>query len=117
MFRFANPEYLYLLLFIPLGTILYFYARYRQRKKMSRLGEAALIKDLMPEYSPLRKNLKICLLSSHILGHLLHVGLSGFQIRLPVRHLFFGFDVFVQLIPVITMYILDIFRLIDQICK
>ena len=81
MFRFANPEYLYLLLFIPLGTILYFYARYRQKKKMSRLGEAALIKDLMPEYSSARKNLKIYLLFLAYIGAVLMCARPQFGIK------------------------------------
>lgn len=62
MFRFANPEYLYFLLFIPVAAALYFYALYRQKKKIARMGEPALIRDLMPEYSATRKNLKIVLL-------------------------------------------------------
>lgn len=81
MFRFANPEYLYLLLFIPLAAILYCYGLYRKRKCLSRMGEAALIRELMPEYSSARQNLKFILLVLALAGSVLICARPQFGIK------------------------------------
>src|SRR5699024_3936803 len=62
-------------------------------------------------------SLKFRLLSAHIRRHLLHVCLAGFQLCFTLFDLFFYFHVFLQLLSVIAIYILDIFRLIHQIRK
>lgn len=62
MFRFANPEYLYLLILVPLIVVLYFYALYKSRKKIKRLGDPELISQLMPDYSVFRASLKLWIL-------------------------------------------------------
>lgn len=62
MFRFANPEYLYLLILVPLIVVLYFYALYKSRKKIKRLGDPELISQLMPDYSAFRASLKLWIL-------------------------------------------------------
>ncbi|MBO5849904.1 MAG: VWA domain-containing protein [Paludibacteraceae bacterium] len=58
MFRFANPEYLYLLLLIPLLIGLFVYSTYRQRKRLEMFGDLELLKDLMPNVSWIRPQIK-----------------------------------------------------------
>lgn len=58
MFRFANPEYLYLLLIIPLLIGIYLLLRRRRRRLMARFGDNALVQELMPDYSSARLVIK-----------------------------------------------------------
>ena len=51
MFRFAQPEYLYLLLSLPLLGLLYVYVVRRRAKQIARFGDAALFRELTPEAS------------------------------------------------------------------
>ncbi|MBQ3781241.1 MAG: VWA domain-containing protein [Bacteroidaceae bacterium] len=62
MFRFAHPEYLYLLTLIPVFIVLYLLFWYRQKKRMAKFGDMSLVKDLMIGVSPLRRHLKFSLL-------------------------------------------------------
>lgn len=63
MFRFANPEYLYLLLVLPLFLLLYVALRIRKHKDLKRYGNVELIKALMPEFSRFRLSIKYGLLT------------------------------------------------------
>lgn len=49
--KFATPEYLYLLFFIPLAIVIYHYACYRRRKSIKRYGDPQLVERLIPAYS------------------------------------------------------------------
>lgn len=62
IFRFAHPNYLYLLLVIPViaGMMIYF-AR-RKRKSMAQFGESSLLSHLMPAFSSRRSQMKGLLL-------------------------------------------------------
>lgn len=51
MFRFANPEYLYILIVIPLLFGLYFLSSYIRTKRLSEFGDLTLIRQLMPGVS------------------------------------------------------------------
>lgn len=62
MFRFANPEFLYLLLLLPLVLVFYVYARYWRRKAIMKYGTPALLAELMPDVSASRHHLKFWLL-------------------------------------------------------
>ncbi len=62
MFRFAHPEYLYLLALIPLFIALYIFYAYRQKRKLARFGNLTLVRDLMIGVSPFRRHLKFSLL-------------------------------------------------------
>lgn len=66
MFRFANPEYLYLLLVLPVLILIFIYTNIRKKKAVKRYGDPALIKELMPEVSPKRSRLKFWLLFTAI---------------------------------------------------
>ncbi len=59
MFRFASPDFLWLLLFVPILIGLWYYSYSQNQKKWTRLGEKEVLKTLTPEYSVRRKNIKI----------------------------------------------------------
>jgi len=58
LFRFANPEYLYLLLALPLLVLFFVINEYRRRKAFRRLGDVAVIKKLLPDLSKYRPSVK-----------------------------------------------------------
>ncbi|MGQ9619472.1 MAG: vWA domain-containing protein [Bacteroidales bacterium] len=61
MFRFANPEYLYLLLAVPALFVLWLINNYRKKKAISRFGESSLVHQLLPEMSKIKPAVKIVL--------------------------------------------------------
>lgn len=62
MFKFANPEYLYLLALVPVLVALHMVSNIRRRHKLAEYGDADLIHRLMPDVSEGRPNLKFWLL-------------------------------------------------------
>lgn len=66
MFRFANPEFLYLFFLIPLFIIGFILLNIRKRKNVEKLGTLALVKKLMPELSLKRSYLKFWLMLTAI---------------------------------------------------
>lgn len=62
MFRFAEPTYLYLLALIPLFAAVRFALLRRQRRKLRRFGDPALLRQLMPDVSRWRPHAKFWLL-------------------------------------------------------
>lgn len=71
LFRFANQEYLYLLLMLPVFISLFIINEYRRRRSLKKLGDPALVNRLIPEISGIRPVIKfifvIVALSSAIL--------------------------------------------------
>jgi Ca-activated chloride channel family protein len=72
LFRFANPEYLYLLLLLPVLIALFLINEFRKRGAVKKLGDSNLIERLMPETSRSRPVVKfliilICLASALIM--------------------------------------------------
>lgn len=61
MFRFANSEYLYLLLLIPLLALFYALVARRRRHLLAKFGNLELLKGLMPDFSRGRLRLKFTL--------------------------------------------------------
>lgn len=61
MFRFENPEYFYFLIAVPVIILLYVYQRILRKKRLKRLGELRLLKELMPDVSGKRPLLKLTL--------------------------------------------------------
>ena len=51
MFRFANPQYLWLLLFVPALVALYWLAARNRRRRLARFGRPGILEELMPEVS------------------------------------------------------------------
>lgn len=62
MFRFAQPEFLYLLALLPVLIVFYIYASVWGKKATKRYGNLDLIRQLAPEVSIRRRNLKFWLL-------------------------------------------------------
>ncbi len=61
MFRFASPEYLYLLLLVPLLAGLYIYAVRRRGANLRKFGRQQTLRALMPDFSPRRERYKFIL--------------------------------------------------------
>jgi Ca-activated chloride channel homolog len=62
LFRFAYPDFLYLLLLLPVMAILFIANEIRKRRFRKRLGDLNLVDSLMPEYSASRPVVKFILL-------------------------------------------------------
>ena len=58
LFRFANPDYLYLLLLLPVMVILWILNELTKKRALKRLGESELVSRLLPELSVIRTGLK-----------------------------------------------------------
>ncbi|MBR5276204.1 MAG: VWA domain-containing protein [Bacteroidaceae bacterium] len=59
--RFANPEYFYLLILIPLLIAVYIYSNFVRRRNLKEYGDEELMKELMPDASAYRPNVKFWL--------------------------------------------------------
>lgn len=46
MFRFADPNFLYLLILLPFLVALYLYSNYHRRQNIRKYGDPALLKGL-----------------------------------------------------------------------
>lgn len=62
MFRFASPLYLYLLLLIPVLTAIYMLVQFRMKRQVKKFGDPELMRQLMPDVSPLRRHVKFVLM-------------------------------------------------------
>ena len=62
MFRFARPEYLYLLALVPVLIGFFYYALIIKSKRLKTLGNKAILQTLMPEASHIRPRVKFYLL-------------------------------------------------------
>lgn len=62
MFRFAEPQYLYLLALLPILVVIFIVYRRAQRKRLARFGDMEIIRQLMPEASPRRVRNKFIIL-------------------------------------------------------
>lgn len=58
MFRFANPEMLYLLAALPVAVVIYIVARVVRRRRLNRFGNPQTLRLLMPEASSWRNGFK-----------------------------------------------------------
>lgn len=58
VFKFANPEYLYLFFVIPVFIVGFIFLNIRKRKSVEKLGTLSLVKRMMPELSLKRTYLK-----------------------------------------------------------
>ena len=62
MFRFAHPDFLYLLFLLPALVAFYVYAMIVKKKAVKKYGNPTLLAELMPEVSTKRQHLKFWLL-------------------------------------------------------
>ncbi len=61
LFRFANPNFLYLLLLLPVVILLYFINKIRRNRALKRFGDINLVSSLVPESSKIRPIVKFIL--------------------------------------------------------
>ena len=59
--KFASPEYLYLLILLPLLLSVYIYSNYKRNKNLRLYGDVQLLKSLMPDVSVYRPSIKFWL--------------------------------------------------------
>ena len=62
MFRFANPQYLWLLVVLPVMVALFWLAARSRRKRIARFGHPDVLQELMPDVSTGRVTLRFLLL-------------------------------------------------------
>ncbi|MBQ7510909.1 MAG: VWA domain-containing protein [Prevotella sp.] len=62
MYRFENPEYLWLLVLVALWALIRFATFFNQKKRLRRFGDPELLNQLMPNVSRWRPLVKFCLL-------------------------------------------------------
>lgn len=62
MFRFENPEYLWLLSVVVVLALIRFVTYFNQKKRLRKFGDPELIRQLMPNVSRWRPLVKFCLL-------------------------------------------------------
>lgn len=107
MFRFGAPEYLYLLIFVPLAILLYGYSRAQKKKALERFGDLVLINKLAPTRSPGRQKVKATLFLVAVT--VLLVGLARPQFGTRVETVKQeGQDIFVALDVSLSMLAQDI---------
>lgn len=58
MFRFANPDYFYLLLLVPLLVGVFVWSALYRRRRIERFGDPETVRALMPDASPARYRTK-----------------------------------------------------------
>lgn len=61
MFRFAHPEYLWLLTLVGVMWLLYIVQRVATRRRLARFGEKSTVSELMPDRSMFRQKFKFFL--------------------------------------------------------
>jgi Ca-activated chloride channel homolog len=61
--QFQNPDFLWLLLVIPVFGLLYFVDIYRKQKAVQRIGDARLVKELYKNHSPAKAVIKFILVA------------------------------------------------------
>lgn len=83
MFQFANPQYLMLLVLVPVVLVMFIAGRFIQRRAMANFGEPELLKRLMPDSSKVRPWVKITI--SLVALVLLIIALAGPQFGSKLR--------------------------------
>ncbi len=77
MFQFANPDYLFALILLPVVGVVFLLARNARKKALRSFGESKLIEGLMPEASNTRPWFKLVLFETALM--LIIIGAAGPQ--------------------------------------
>ena len=85
MFRFETPEYLYLLLLLPIFALAHYMWTYRKRRNLRRYGDPELLKPLMKDVSPLRTELKFWFLQLSIMFLVIALARPQYGTRVDTR--------------------------------
>jgi len=82
LFRFANPDFLYLLLVLPVFVFLYIVNEIRKKRALKRLGNIDLVGTLVPEMSKSRPLIKFILQSIAFLAAVIMLSRPQFGSKL-----------------------------------
>ena len=82
MFRFANPQYFWLLPVIPALILLFWLAARNRRRRLERFGRMQVLEELMPEVSTGRVTLKFILFCTAVVLLILAVARPQFGSKL-----------------------------------
>ena len=82
LFRFANPDFLYLLLLLPVLILIFILDEIRKRKTRKKLGEVRLVSNLMPELSDSRAIVKFVIVLLAVLSGVIMLARPQFGSRL-----------------------------------
>lgn len=85
MFRFEFPEYLYLLLLLPLLAMAHYAWNYRKRRNLKRYGDPLLLKTLMKDVSRFRRELKFWLFLASLLFLIIAMARPQYGTRVDTR--------------------------------
>ncbi len=66
MFRFAHPEYFWLLVVIPLLVAVFAWSAWRRRRRLEQFGDPATVAALIPDASPGRHFTKFMFLLTSV---------------------------------------------------
>lgn len=66
MFRFEDPSYLYLLIFVPVLVLIRLYGLRKRKRQIRKFGDPLLVNGLMPDVSRGRRELKFWLMLSAV---------------------------------------------------
>lgn len=66
MFRFEDPTYLYLLILLPFLIFIRIWGVRKRKKQLAKFGDPALLKQLMPNISMARREVKFWLMTSAV---------------------------------------------------
>lgn len=82
MFRFENPEFLYLFIAMPFLVALYVWLNIRKRNDVKKLGTLATLKLMMPELSLKRSYLKFWLLFAALCSGIITIARPQFGTKM-----------------------------------
>lgn len=86
MFRFANPDWLYLLVVVPVLIAVFIYGRYRQGKRLRVFGNPELLRTLMPNVSYVRPHVKFYLVLLVVILIIFALARPQFGSKLETHH-------------------------------
>ena len=84
MFRFAQPEYLYLLIIVPILWGLFIYGRYRSRRNLAKYGNPSVLAPLMTDVSKYKPWIKFMLARPQFGSKLEPVKKQGVEIMIAL---------------------------------
>jgi Ca-activated chloride channel homolog len=78
LFRFAHPEFLYLVLLLPVMIFFFILNEIRKKNALKRLGDARLVNGLVPELSGIRPVIKFILQLTAVLAAIIMISRPQF---------------------------------------
>lgn len=84
MFRFEDPQYLYLLVVVAVLAVIRLITYRNQKRRLRKFGDPVLLRQLMPDVSRWRPGVKFCLLEAALA--LLIVMLARPQFGTKISH-------------------------------